>query len=195
VAPLATLVSLGRTIRVIGFDDAPFDKHRDATVNVAGVVCAGTRFEGMVWGSATRDGDDATDVIAALLLGSKFHAQVHLLLLDGLGIGGLNLVDLPSLAERVALPCVAVMRRMPDFAAIEAVADRFPDADRRRGLLRAGGPVHTAPGVFFQVAGAEPDEVRAVLPKLTDRGHVPEALRIAHLIGSAIRTGQSGRRA
>jgi len=32
-------------------------------------------------------------------------------------------------------------------------------------------------------------------PNLTDTGHVPEALRLAHLIGSAIMTGQSSNRA
>ncbi|MEM9195028.1 MAG: DUF99 domain-containing protein, partial [Myxococcota bacterium] len=40
-----------RTVRVIGFDDAPFDrKDRGGPVSVAGVVCAGRRFEGTVWG-------------------------------------------------------------------------------------------------------------------------------------------------
>ena len=34
-----------------------------------------------------------------------------------------------------------------------------------------------------------------VLTRLTDTGHVPEALRLAHLIGSAIMTGQSSNRA
>jgi endonuclease V-like protein UPF0215 family len=47
----------------------------------------------------------------------------------------------------------------------------------------------------FQVAGAEPDEVARGLARLSDRGNVPEALRLAHLIGSAVRQGESGRRA
>ena len=47
----------------------------------------------------------------------------------------------------------------------------------------------------FQVAGEAPDVIGPALNRLTDRGHVPEALRIAHLIGSAVRTGESGRRA
>ncbi|MDO9280583.1 MAG: DUF99 family protein [Pseudomonadota bacterium] len=67
---------------------APFDKQGDTTVAIAGVVCAGTRFEGLLWGRATRDGTDATDVLAGMLLGSKFHAQVHVVLLDGIAVGG-----------------------------------------------------------------------------------------------------------
>lgn len=195
MTPLATLLARGRTLRAVGFDDAPFDKARDTTVEIAGAVCAGTRFEGLLWGRATRDGTDATDVLAGLLLGSKFHAQVHVVLLDGIAVGGLNLVDLPALAARVERPCVAVMRRAPDLAAMDAVVARFPDADRRRAVLRAAGPIHDLAGVPFQVAGAEPDVTAAVLRALTDRGRVPEPLRLAHLIGAAVRTGESGRRA
>lgn len=192
---LAKMLAHGRAIRAVGFDDAPFDKNTDGTVQIAGVVCAGTRFEGLLWGDATRDGEDATEVLAALLSGSKFHPQVHVVLLDGLAIGGLNLVDLPSLSRLLDRPCVAVMRKPPDLAAVERVVARFPDAERRRGLLRAAGPIHQLQGHVFQVAGEEPELVARVLTALTDRGQVPEPLRLAHLIGSAVKLGVSGKRA
>ncbi len=66
---LASLLRLNRVIRVIGFDDAPFIRNAGGSVSIAGVVCAGTRFEGMVWGQVEQDGWDATDVILELLLG------------------------------------------------------------------------------------------------------------------------------
>ncbi|WP_242396131.1 endonuclease dU [Anaeromyxobacter oryzisoli] len=185
----------GRTLRAIGFDDAPFSRERRGLVGLAGVVCAGTRFEGLVWGAVRRDGWDATDAIVALLRGGKFLPQLHLVLLDGLGFGGFNLVDLPALAARLERPCVAVMRRPPDLAAVEAAIARLPRPRRRLALLRAAGPVHRAGGFCFQVAGAAPEVVAAALPRLTDRGAVPEALRLAHLVAGAVRTGQSGRRA
>ncbi|MFP2934395.1 hypothetical protein ACLESO_56630 [Pyxidicoccus sp. 3LG] len=43
--------------------------------------------------------------------------------------------------------------------------------------------------------GAEPPLVAEALARVTDRGNVPEPLRLAHLIGSAVVTGQSGQRA
>jgi endonuclease V-like protein UPF0215 family len=55
--------------------------------------------------------------------------------------------------------------------------------------------VHERPPFVFQVRGAEPDEAAFALRKLTDRGNVPEALRLAHLVGSAVMTGESGKRA
>ncbi|MFT7641913.1 MAG: hypothetical protein ACI9G1_003664, partial [Pirellulaceae bacterium] len=45
------LLNTGRNIRSIGIDDAHYpDKSMGSPVHVAGVVCAGTRFEGMLWG-------------------------------------------------------------------------------------------------------------------------------------------------
>ena len=185
----------GRTLRAVGFDDAPFARRRRADVAVAGVVCAGTRFEGLVWGRLRQDGWNATAALAGLLMGGKFLPQLHLVLLDGLSFGGLNLVDLPALAARLARPCVAVMRRPPDLAAMERAIRRLPGAERRLALLRAAGPIHALGRFTFQVAGAEPARIADALARLTDRGEVPEPLRLAHLVGASVRLGESGRRA
>jgi endonuclease V-like protein UPF0215 family len=185
----------GRTLRAVGFDDAPFERRRRGDVAIAGVVCAGTRFEGLVWGRLRQDGWNATDAIARLLVGGKFLPQLHLVLLDGLSFGGLNLVELPRLAAELRCPCVAVMRRAPDLVAMERAIRRLPGAERRLALLQAAGPVCTAGRFTFQVAGAEPLAVADALARLTDRGEVPEALRLAHLVGAAVERGESGRRA
>jgi endonuclease V-like protein UPF0215 family len=179
----------------VGFDDAPFVRGRRGDVPVAGVVCAGTRFEGLVWGRLRQDGWNATDALSALLLGGKFLPQLHLVLLDGLSFGGLNLVDLPGLAARLARPCLAVMRRAPDLAAMERAIRRLPGASRRLALLRTAGPIHAVGPFTFQVAGCEPAAAGEALARLTDRGNVPEPLRLAHLVGAAVRLGESGRRA
>jgi endonuclease V-like protein UPF0215 family len=194
-AKLARLLGLGKSIRSIGFDDAPFERRGKRKVQIAGVVCAGTRFEGMVWGAVAKDGFDATERIEKLLVGRKFLPQLHLLLLDGIALGGFNVVDLPRLAESLGLPCVAVMRRPPDLEAVARAIAPLPRAAHRMALLRRAGPIHHHPPVAFQVQGADPAVVRDVLARLTDTGHVPESLRLAHLIGRAVATGESGRRA
>jgi len=184
-----------KALRTIGFDDAPFSRRRGGSVAVAGVVCAGTRFEGMVFGRVRQDGWNATEVLSRLLVGRKFLPQLHLVLLDGLSLGGFNLVDLPALAQALGRPCVAVMRRPPDLAAVERALRRLPRPERRLRLLARAGPVHGRPPFYFQVAGAEPDEVARALRRVTDHGCVPEPLRLAHLVGAAVRVGESGRRA
>jgi endonuclease V-like protein UPF0215 family len=195
----------GRTLRAIGFDDAPFDRPssgaearegaRGRDVSLAGVVCAGTRFEGLVWGRVRRDGWNATEEVVRLLAGGKFLPQIHLVLLDGIAFGGFNVVDLAALADALARPCAAVMRRPPDLDAVERAIRRLPRPERRLELLRRAGPVHHAEGFVFQVCGAGADETGRVLARLTDRGAVPEPLRLAHLVAGAVRRGESGRRA
>lgn len=184
-----------RRLRAIGFDDAPFGRRRGSVVRLLGAVCRDTRFEGMVAGKLRRDGWDATQAIVRTLEHGKFLPQLHLVLLDGIAFGGLNVVDLPELAEALKRPCVTVMRRAPDVSAMRRAIEKLPRAARRLELLSRAGPIHTHQSFHYQVAGAEPAEIGPALARLTDTGHVPEALRLAHLIGSALVTGESGNRA
>ncbi len=186
---------LVQNLRAVGFDDAPFPRSHRGDVSLIGAVCSNTRFEGMVFGRIRRDGWNATDVVCRLLEGGKFLPQLHLILLDGIAFGGFNVVDLPELARRLQRPCVSVMRRLPDRAAIERALQRLPRPERRTELLDRAGPIHQRGPFIFQVQGGDPDDIARALRRLTDTGNVPEALRLAHLIGSAIVTGESGRRA
>ena len=135
---LESLVRLGRTIRVIGFDDAPFYRSkigknsslsdsleqenisvsateaalqelapaspRSGKVYISGVVCAGTRFEGMVWGQVQQDGWDATDIVCQLLIGKIISLgllgmfQVLLWALTGAYIVSRLIANTPSLS-------------------------------------------------------------------------------------------------
>lgn len=183
-----------RRLRTIGFDDAPHARDA-ASVEVAGVVCSDARFEGMVWGTAIKDGWDATDVIASLLGGSKYASQIHAVLLDGIAVGGLNVVDLPGLHARVGVPCIAVMRRAPDLVGMQRAIENLPEPERRLALVGRAGPIVEHPPFVFQVVGATATEAIEILERTTDTGHVPEPLRLAHLIGSAVIDGQSRGRA
>ena len=158
---LDRLLQSGRAPRVIGFDDAPFVRAPAAPVDVAGIVCTGTRMEGMVWGRATCDGEDATDTLVGLLRPSKFWDQVHLVLLDGIAIGGFNMIDLPELAARLERPCVAVMRRQPDLEGFRRGLRSFDDSARRLRLLERAGPIHTVGAFIVQCMGASPAGARA----------------------------------
>lgn len=180
---------------MIGFDDAPFAKEKKGPVGIVGVVCSNTRFEGMLYGHVSKDGFDATDVIIRMLKNSKFLAQLNLILLDGIAVGGFNIIDLEKLYHAFGLPCVAVMRKTPDFASIENALQHFADGNQRLQTIQSAGTVYQAGAFIFQVKGADHERIAHVLARLTDTGKVPEALRLAHLIGAAFIKGESGRRA
>ena len=192
---LEALIRQQRQIRAIGFDDAPFERHQTDKVNITGIVCANTRFEGMVWGELQPDGWDATEVICNLLIGKKFLPQLHLILLDGIGFGGFNIINLPQLAHKLGLPCVAVMRRPPKIEKMKRAMSRLPNYQQRLAILEQAGKIHTYAPFFFQVSGEKPEIIARTLARLTDRGKVPEALRLAHLVGAAVIKGESSSQA
>ncbi len=192
---VATLLQQQRTIRVIGFDDAPFDQKRGSPVALAGVVCGNTRFEGMLWGFVERDGIDATDKIIHLVKESKFYQQLHLILTDGIAVGGLNMIDISMLSRSLDRPCIAVMRRQPNTTAFTDALSIFTDADQRLAILKAAGVIYQSGFFHYQVSGIDPEVAGSVLHRLSDKGHVPEALGLAQLIGAAVITGQSSNRA
>ena len=187
---LETLIKQRKQIRVIGFDDAPF-KRQQQKVNISGIVCANTRFEGMVWGTVDVDGNDATDTICQLLIGKKFLPQLHLLLLDGIGFGGFNLINLPLLSARLELPCVSLMRRMPNLPKMKDAMSRLPNYQQRLTTLAQAGQIYAYPPFFFQVCGEQPHIIARALIQLTDCGKIPEALRLSHLVGAAVINGES----
>ena len=192
---LKDLIDRNLRIRVVGFDDAPFNVLSNDNVKIAGIICSGTRFEGMLWGEVEKDGTDATDVISNLLLKSKFIDQVHLILLDGLAFGGFNLVNLPELANRLDRPCVAVMRKRPDIKAVKEALKSCDGHEERIDLLAKAGEIYQDGNLHYQVCGEDPVVTAKVLSRLSINGNVPEALRLAHIIGAAVITGQSSRRA
>lgn len=162
---------------------------------MAGVVCTDTRFEGMLWGEVTKDGTDATRVLIKLLLDSKFYDQVNLVLLDGIAVGGFNMIDLPTLSGELDRPCIAYMRKYPDSDAVNKALMNFNDYQQRKQLLARAGRIYRHHVFYYQLSGCQPDTAADVLEQITDRGHVPEALRLAHLIAAAIMTGESSNRA
>jgi len=192
---LEGLIQSGRSPIAIGFDDAPFEKTEGAVVPICGVVTHGTRFDGMLWGKTVRDGMHVTERVAEMLLASKFLAQVHVVLLDGITMGGMNVHDIPALYEAVGIPCIPVMRKVPNRDKMRHVIDRLSEPEERWRRVLAAGEIHERGPYVFQAHGVDPDIAGRTLEVLTYNGHVPECLRLAHLIGSAVQMGQSGRRA
>jgi hypothetical protein len=192
---LLTLLRGGRRLRTLGVDDGPFVRGQRRQVLVVGAVYSAGEFEGILTTRVRQDGCNATDRLVQMIIGSKYVAQLHLVLLDGITLGGFNVVDLPRLSEATGLPCAAVMRRPPDLDAVHEALSHLPGSARRREIMERAGPIHRAGSLCFQVAGLEPEVARLVIPATVLHGHVPECLRGAHLIASGLVAGESARRA
>lgn len=192
---LESLLRQGRRIRTIGIDDGPFVRGQRADVVVVGAVCASTRFEGLLTTRVRPDGFNATKRLISMVCESKFSDQLHAILLDGITLGGFNVIDISALSQATGRPVIAVTRRKPDLEAVYRVVDKLTNSARRRRTMDVAGPVHSGDNVCFQVCGLEPEVAAAVLTDVTDTGYVPESLRLAHLVARGIVLGESGNRA
>ena len=185
--------------RVLGIDDAPFS-FGDAETEVVGVVVRAPGYvEGVMMTCVAVDGRDANARLAAMIGRSRYRDNLALVLLDGAALGGFNVVDIVALEEAIGVPVATVTRDEPDAAAIEkALRARFPDADDRLAVLRRQRlvkvPTEHKP-LYVSCAGMGPREVAEAIQKCTVRGALPEPIRIAHIVATAIKRGESHGRA
>jgi uncharacterized protein len=177
---------------VIGFDDAPFERAHRGDVPLVGIVCARTRVDGVLVSKIRRDGANATRAMIAMVEASQFRAHVRAVLLQGIAVDGFNVVDVHALHRALAVPVVVVARRRPDYDGMKrALFARVPGAARKWRLIERAGAMEPMRGVFVQAIGLTHDHAREVLAATTLHGHLPEPLRIAHLVAGAMVTGTS----
>ncbi|UCC49631.1 MAG: DUF99 family protein [Gemmatimonadota bacterium] len=177
---------------VVGFDDGSFDKYGQATVPVVGAVFSGLRLEGVLCGRVRTDGANATRVLTEMVASSKFAAQLQLVLLQGIALGGFNVIDLHGLHESLGLPVMVVARRQPRLDRIRrALLTRVPGGVRKWALIEKLGPMEPVAGVYVQRVGLTREEAERVIRRLAVNANIPEPLRTAHLIAGGIARGQS----
>jgi len=182
-------------VKVVGFDDGPFDRASRGDVLVVGAIYRGGDFlEGMVTTRVRRDGRNSTDRLVAALTGSRYFPQLHYLMLDGIAFAGFNVVDIGRLHGETGLPVLVVVRRRPDMKAVRRAVTALPGGDGRWRLIEAAGAVEPCRGLFIQRSGLELDEAEGLLELTCTRSKLPEPIRAAHIIAGALVTGEGGRR-
>ena len=185
--------------RFLGIDDAPF-RFSDETVPVVGVVVqAPSYIEGVLTTLVEVDGHDATDRISEMVSRSRYREGLAMVMLDGVAVGGFNVVDLDRLHTAIRRPIVTVTRDKPNLAAIErALRRRFDDWEDRLARMRRHDLVTVrshAGTLWVSFVGADHRAVQEALALTTVRGNLPEPLRVAHLIAAGIARGESKGRA
>lgn len=188
-----------RQIRVVGFDDGTFSfsskLNREKTILIGVVMKGSQEVVGVLSRWITVDGNDATDAITDAVLSSRFK-DLRVILLKGITYAGFNVVDVGRLHRETGLPVVVVVRKKPDMEAMEsALRKHFPDAEERLRLLKKAPPlVEMIPEkLYFQAAGVDEKTAVEVIRTTTRTGLTPEPLRLAHMIASAVMTGESTR--
>jgi len=205
-------------MNVIGFDDGPFPREHRGDVLLVGAMCSGTRLDGVVSGRVRRDGADATRRMTELVRNSQFAAHIGAVMLQGIAVGGFNVVDIHALAAALGVGVLVVTRRPPDldsvrralFSGTPPTRPRVRGAARKWKLIERAGAIEPlgpsrrwlrrqpqsglrggGPRLWVQRAELSMEAARKLVDATTLHGNVPEPVRLAHLIAGGIVTGRS----
>jgi endonuclease V-like protein UPF0215 family len=177
---------------LVAFDDGPFPREHTGRVPVVGTVYADLRLDGVLVGAITKDGHDAAEALGRLIRESRFDGHIRLVMLQGIALGGFNVVDVFALQAFLERPVLVVSRRRPDLPAMrDALLAHIPGGAAKWGIIERLGPMEPAGPVFIQRVGLEREEALETVLHFAVHGHVPEPLRSAHLIAGALVKGQS----
>jgi hypothetical protein len=121
---------------------------------------------------------------------SKFKPQLQALLLNGIALGGFNVIDINQLRKKTGIPVIVVIRKYPNFASIKSALLKL-NKKRQYKLIQKAGEVHKVGKIYVQFAGISLDDAKEILRITCTRSLLPEPIRVAHLIGAGIVTGES----
>ena len=141
--------------------------------------------DGMVFGSATIEGDDATNGIISMWE-SLGRDDINCIFLDGLVISMYNIIDGERVAEKTSLPVVAIT--FEDSKGLEgSIKHHFSsnwqaklDQYARLGV-RERVTLKTGKSLFIRYWGLNQRRAVAMLNTFTLQGSVPEPIRVAKL--------------
>jgi len=181
-------------IRVVGIDDASFS-HDDKKCFVIATVFRGGQFmDGVLSTKVEVDGEDATVKIIEMINKTKFKPQLQVIFLDGIAVGGFNVINIESLWRHTGIPVIVVVRKRPDFERLEKTLRKLGMEKKYSLMEKAGKPaeVRIKEGtIYVQTAGISLEEAKEILSVCCTHSFIPEAIRAAHLIGAGIVKGES----
>ncbi len=170
-------------------------KNPKETVPVIGATCKGLHLVGLDRTEVRIDGRDATDKVQKMLQSSKHLKEIQYILIDGVALGGFNIVDCEALYSNLKIPIITVSDKHPDLPSMKAALKKhFPDAGERIALLdRIGSPeefkvdIGLGPNfIYFKPFGISITTAHELLQVLCKHSKIPEPLRLAHLIASIL---------
>ncbi|MBI2208953.1 DUF99 family protein, partial [Candidatus Woesearchaeota archaeon] len=150
----------------------------------------GSFLDGILSTKANVDGNNATKKLTAMINKSKFKPQLRCIFLDGIAVGGFNIIDIMELNKKTKLPVIVIIRKKPDIENIKRILAKLNKKSKIK-LLEKAGPVVPAGKIYIQLAGIGMEKAKEILKIACTRSHIPEAVRLSHIIASGIVDGES----
>ena len=165
-------------------------RETDLKSKLAGVVMRRDFvIDGFVFGSATIEGDDATEAMISMY--EKLDRNdISFILVSGLIISMYNIVDMAKLWKKTKIPIIGVTYEESDGME-EAIRHHFPNSyeskiTQYRSLgMRTKISLHTKHDIYLRVEGCDMKEAKKLLDTFTLQGAIPEPLRVAQILAKA----------
>ena len=184
-----------KQIRILGIDDAPFTFTDKETSVIGAIMRGGEYLECVLRRQVTIDGEEATQVCIDMITSTKHRKQLKAVMLDGIALGGFNVVNIQELYESTSVPILTITRDKPNFNKIKrALTKNFHDWKHRWDLINQGElfQIHTSHNpIYMKCVGISLETAKELIKLSTIRGVLPEPIRVAHLIASGITKGES----
>ena len=182
-------------LRILGIDDGPFFKFRKGEVIIVGTFYRGGNFlDGLLTTKARVDGKNATKNIIEMVNKSKFRPQLRAILLDGVAVGGFNVIDLERLHKETRIPVIAVIRKKPDVKKIIKTLNDLGWKSKAKLIEKLPEP-KKAGKVYMQNIGISEADAKEIIKLTTTHSELPEPIRVAHIIAGGLVKGESKGRA
>ncbi|MEW6221748.1 MAG: DUF99 family protein [Candidatus Hadarchaeota archaeon] len=184
-------------IRILGVDDGPLDAP-GKEVPLVGVVFRGGKWiDGVLKTTVTKDGTDATEKLVEMVGGSRHLEQLRVVMVDGVTFAGFNVIDVREVFRRLSIPVIVVSREMPNLGDILKAVRHLPEWRKRWLALKKAGKIHRLEirrrkgAVYIQAVGLKLEDAARIVQLSSTRSLVPEPLRAAHMIATAMVKGES----
>lgn len=187
-------------IRVLGFDDGSFEPSDEST-SLSGVIMrGGEEVEGFLVDEVEVDGNAVTSTMVQMIEDSRHKDQLRVVLMSGITFGGFNVLDIDKFFDEIGIPVIIVSRDKPDMEAVKDALKNLSDWEEKWEKLRKAGGVVPVEGVgpegggstvYVQFRGIDLEKVEEIVNLTSTNSSIPEPLRIAHMVGTAISQGES----
>jgi len=178
-------------IRILSLGCAPLIKKKTLLV---GIVSRDNNIEGVLSTYVEVDGTDATEKIKRLFKKSRFRDQIKIIAVNGLGLAGLNILDVFDLERELKVKVVSLTRKKPHpnelIKALRAFSKETKiDVRSRIELVKNLKKLNIVKidRFYIQTSADERDIKRFIV-------EIFNMLRLVHMIASGVTKGESRNR-
>lgn len=146
--------------------------------------------DGFVFGSATLEGDDATDTILEMF-DELQRPDINYVLISGLIVSMYNIINIKKLADSLQIPIIGVS--FHDSNGLEdAIKYHFPNSfelkikEYKKLGQREKIILDNSHSLYIRKEGCTLKDVRTLLNQLTLHGSIPEPIRVSQLLANRL---------